>query len=137
MGAELGRRVTAPVTELFEKACPFYMSIGMSCKEFWEGDIRLPIFYMEAYRLKTEREQEQYDIAAWLSGMYNTQAFGTVIANAFSKKGTPPQKYPEKPLSQQKNNAKRSAEEIGREGELQRARAIVALNNFVNSFKKE
>lgn len=136
MGAELGRRVTVPITELFEKACPFYMSIGMSCKEFWESDVRLPNFYTEAYRLKTEREHEQRDIAAWLNGMYNSQAFGVVVANAFSKKGTPPQKYPDKPLSQQGNNAKQTAEEIEREGELQRARAIVALTNFVNSYKK-
>lgn len=136
MGAELGRRINASITELFEKACPFYMSIGMSCKEFWEGDVRLPIFYREAHRLKIEREQEQRDIAAWLNGMYNSQAFNVVIANAFSKKGTPPQKYPDKPLSQQQSNAKQTAEEIEREGKLQRARAIVALTNFVNSYKK-
>lgn len=138
MGAELGRRVNVPITELFERACPFYMSIGMSYKEFWEGDVCLPNFYYEAYKQRMEREQEQLDIAAWLNGMYVKRAYEVVLANAFSRKGTPPQEYFVKPLSQKdKQERNKTAEEIEKEGELQRARAIVALTNFVNSYKKD
>ena len=137
MGAQLGRRVNAPITELFEKACPFYMSIGMSYEEFWEGDVALPTFYLEAHKMKVEQEYEQLDYAAWLNGVYARRAYEVVIANAFSKKGTPPQKYYEKPMSQQRKEKKKTEEEIEREGELQSLQAVVALTNFVNAFKKK
>ncbi|MBE6890028.1 MAG: hypothetical protein E7485_08460 [Ruminococcaceae bacterium] len=137
MGAELGRRVNAPIIELFEKACPFYMSIGMSYEEFWEGNVALPIFYLKAHRMKAEQEHEQLDYAAWLNGVYTKRAYEVVLANAFSKQGTPMQTYYDKPMSQLKKEHKKSDEEKEREGELQRMQAIVALKNFVNAFKKK
>lgn len=137
MGAELGRRVNAPLTELFEKSCPFYMSIGMSYKEFWEGDTALPKFYYETYKKKMGREYEQLDYAAWLNGLYNKYAYEVVMANFFSKKGTPQQKYPDKPMSQSKKEKPKTEEEIEREGEMQSMQAVVALTNFVNAFKKK
>ena len=138
MGAELGRRITASdILELFEKACPFYMSIGMTYNEFWEGDVALPKFYLVAYKKREERRIEQVDHAAWLNGLYTKRAYEVVLSNAFAKKGTPPQQYYEQPMSQLQKQKKKTEEEIEREGEFQSMQAVVALTNFVNSFKKK
>jgi len=70
--------------------------------EFWEGNPRFILSYIEAYRLKMEREEQVQsqviDYTAWLHGAYVQTAVGVVLSNAFGKKGSKA-KYPEKPIS--------------------------------------
>lgn len=135
MGAELGRRVTsASVIEMFEKACPFYMSIGMSYTEFWEGDIYLPNFYIEAYKQRAEREQKQMNTAAWLNGVYMKRAYEVVLANMFSKPGTPPQEYYKEPFG---NEEHKTQEQKESEQKAEGLRVMVALESFVNFHKNK
>lgn len=74
----------------------------MPSDEFWNGDPRLLLSYIEARRLKEEREElinsRTIDYQAWLTGLYCYQAFGTVMANSFSKKGKSA-KYLSEPIS--------------------------------------
>jgi len=89
----------------------------MPSDEFWYGDPRRLLSYIEANRLKMKRkeavESKTIDYQAWLTGLYCYQAFGTVASNAFSK-GKKAQ-YPKKPISMSKSNngatAKRTEEE--------------------------
>lgn len=50
--------------------------------------------YRKAYKLKREAENEQ----AWLQGLYMYNAFAVCLGNAFRKKGSKLQEYPEKPI---------------------------------------
>ena len=94
MGGELVEN-QPPVTysEYFREVCSWYMSIGMTYDEFWEGDALLPKYYREAYEYK--RTQLNHDM--WVQGYYIHEAVAVVVYNATRKKGTQEQQYPEKP----------------------------------------
>lgn len=70
------------------------MAIGMSPKEYWEGDPYLVVDYKRAHNLKVEQRNQEL----WLQGLYIYNAFGTVLANAFAKKGSKKERYLEKPI---------------------------------------
>ena len=98
---ECGRgRVISPeetVRRLDEK-CILCMSLGMSYTDYWEGENCLPSFFIQAYDKRHRREMEEANFKAWLNGLYNTQAFGVALSNAFAKQGSPQAEYPDKPL---------------------------------------
>lgn len=66
----------------------------MTTEEYWEGDPYLVVYYRRAHLLKVEQRNQEL----WLQGLYIYNAFGTVLANAFAKKGAKKQKYLEKPI---------------------------------------
>ena len=69
MGDELtdaSPRTPRNYSEIFEEQFPFYLSIGMSSAEYWEGDPSLPRYFRKAFKMRQERENEQ----AWLHGLY-------------------------------------------------------------------
>lgn len=80
-------------SDIFDKVCPFYMSIGMTYDEYWHGDIDAPKFYLEAYQQKSERELSQKNYEAWLSGYYIYDALCNV-APIFNALSTKHQAYP-------------------------------------------
>lgn len=59
----------------------------MPLDEFWHDDMRLLDIYQKAYL-------RNVSYTAWAQGQYAYIAFSTVMANAFAKKGKPPQQYP-------------------------------------------
>lgn len=97
-------------TAVFEEQCPFFMSIGMTYEEYWRKDCWLTQYYLKAYNIKKEQENEKM----WLQGLYIYEALCDVspIMQPFSKKGTKPHKYPEKPYSlYEKNKTQKEKEE--------------------------
>ena len=70
----------------FEELCPFYMSIGMTYKEFWEEDVSLAKIYLKAWKLKQKREAEMIKWQLWEQGLYIYEAICDVspILRAFS-----------------------------------------------------
>lgn len=108
------------------------MSIGMSYGEFWEGDVALPKFYREAYKLKQERETQQANFSAWLQGLYNAKAYAVVLGNAFADKSSEPLEYFDRPIELGKKS-----EEQQEDVETARLRVKVALDNFVKFYKKK
>ena len=52
--------------EIARRLCPDYLAMGMSLKEYWEGDPENYEYVREAHRLK--RKQANFD--AWLNGLY-------------------------------------------------------------------
>lgn len=57
-------------SEVFKQLCPYYMSIGMSYDEFWNGDVSM----VEAYRTADELRLRQRNYELWLQGMYMYEA---------------------------------------------------------------
>lgn len=82
------------MTETFERLCPYYMLYGMTYEQYWYGDPWAMKSFREAYNLRNRHENEMM----WLQGLYFYQAVGTVLSNAFAKKGTPSKKYLNEPL---------------------------------------
>jgi len=82
------------LTDIFEEQCPYYMAMGMSVTEFWDGEPILATYYRKAYEIR----QEMINAWEWRMGAYNLSAFGVVLGNAFRKKGTKPLEFMDKPL---------------------------------------
>ena len=126
--SEEGTKVeSTSLTELFEKLCPIYMSYGMSYDEYWHGDAYVVKFYKEAHRLKLQAQDENN----WMQGMYVYEAIldCSPILHAFSKKGTKPLQYAEKPYLADSLREK-TKEEIAQEKENERLKFIIQMNNW-------
>ena len=108
--------------EILDEWCAFYMSIGVPYDEYWYGDYTRLKFYYKAWELKTTREVEMNNQSAYLAGLYNYNAFSSVMA-AFGwalggKKGSKPDGYMQHPIAitenekraEQERNAQRTIE---------------------------
>ena len=82
-------------TEQFYEVFPYYLSIGMTYEQFWEGDPMLCKYYREAEELRNEKKNQEL----WLQGMYIYEAIADLspILHAFAKKGAKAQPYPDAP----------------------------------------
>ena len=120
-------------TKIFEQECPFYMSIGMSYDEFWYGDCWVASYYREAWKLKKQQLNEQF----WLQGVYIYEALIDVapILHAFTKKGTKPLPFPEKPYDLY-NDSKQSKKKKKQEEENEKIRAELFLKQWVKDTAK-
>ena len=97
-----GRSAPISYTDSFYEQFPYYLSIGMTAKQYWEDDCTLVKYYRKADEYRMERINQQ----AWLQGMYIYDALSRLspILKAFPKKGTKAEPYPEEPyaLNQEK-----------------------------------
>ena len=122
------------LTELFEKQCPIYMSYGMSYDEFWYGDLYLTKFYRESHSIQVKQKDEEL----WMQGMYIYEALCKVspILHAFSKKGTKPLPFSEKPYLSNSLAIKTQEE---KEQEEKNAQLIARLHfeNWAREMKKK
>ena len=84
-------------TSKFYEVFPYYLSIGMTPEQYWDGDPSLPKYYRKADELKWKRKNQEL----WLQGMYIYEALCDVspILHAFAKRGTKPSPYPDHPYS--------------------------------------
>lgn len=103
-----------PFTELFEKLCPMYMSMGMSYDEFWRGDPTLVIPYRQAFIER--RKRENHDL--WMQGRYVYDALCAVYPLfRFSFKGGEirPEPYTKEPYPTTKKEAEERKERDAKE----------------------
>lgn len=121
------------LTKLFEKACPIYMSFGMSYHDFWYGPAFMTTFYKDAHKLRLRQQDENN----WMLGMYVYEAIldCSPILHAFSKKGAKPLPYAEKPYLNDKLNEKTVAEKE-QEIENERLKFMLQMNNWFRATKK-
>ena len=127
MGPEL---LTTPThqktyTEIFEEAFPFYLAIGMSFAEYWDGDPKLAQYYRKAYQIK----QEEINNNAWLQGMYIYDAISTALHNALRGKNSQAQSYAKQPYDF-KNKVK-TEKEKAKEVAIEQEKAAAWMENFV------
>lgn len=115
-------------TEIFEEAFPFYLAIGMSYAEYWEGDPKLTQYYRKAYQIK----QDEFNNNAWLQGMYIYDAVSTALYNALRGMGKtkPPAKdYAKQPY--ELNKKTKTEQEKAKEVEIEQEKAAAWMENFV------
>ena len=88
--------ITHPRTykEIFERCFPFYLSIGMTYDEYWNGDAMLPKYYREAHKMRQENANHE----AWLNGLYTYDALVSALSHLGSKKSSH-RNYVAKPYS--------------------------------------
>ena len=96
-------------TERFYELFPYYLAIGMTAEQYWEGDCTLPKYYRKAEELRNEKRNQEL----WLQGMYVYEAICDVapILHAFAKKGTKPTPYSAKPYALTEKQIKQDEEE--------------------------
>lgn len=125
-------------TEVFERLCPYYMSIGMTYDEYWNGANELPRYYRKAEELRMEKNNYE----AWLQGFYIYEAFcnASPLFHAFAKKGTKPIPYPERPHALTEDEKERDEEmeekKVMEQG-IALMRARIAAQNAKKSKGKE
>lgn len=131
--SEQKRVESISLTALFEKWCPVYMSYGMSYDEFWKESPYRAKFYREAHELKLKQKDE----LMWVQGMYIYEALCEVspVLHAFSKKGTKPLPYSEKPYLS-KIDKKVTKQEKQQQIENERLIAQIHFQNWARNTKK-
>ena len=74
--------------EVFNTHFPYYLSIGMTEEQYWDGDPELVKYYRKAEEIRNEKRNQEL----WLQGMYIYEALcdASPIFHAFAKKGTKP-----------------------------------------------
>ena len=120
--------------EVFEEHLPFYLHIGMTEGQYWNGDPQL----VKTYRKKHELQREQTNQEMWLQGLYIYEALLDVspVFHDFVKHPKP-MPYPSEPypLTTQSIESKKAKEEKAR---MEKQRAIAeAWAKRVNDKLKE
>lgn len=121
-------------TKSFEECCPIYMSYGMSYNDYWYGPAYMTKFYRESNKLKLKQQDENN----WMLGMYVYEAIldCSPILHPFSKKGTKPLPYSEKPYLADKLEVK-TEEEKQQEIENERLIAQIQFNNWFHATERQ
>lgn len=118
-------------SDVLDKLCAYYMALGVSADEFWNGDYTLLKYYVDKHRIAVEQQNEQL----WLQGVYFYEAVSVALAQSFSKHANV--KYPDKPYritplseEEQELENKRKVEEF-------RAQLMAAGKRFEAKHKRE
>ena len=108
-GGQSGSRPLFTYTEKFYELFPYYLSIGMTPEQYWDGDCTLPKYFRKAEELRNDKRNEEL----WLQGMYIYEAICDVapILHAFAKKGTKPTPYAAKPYPLNEKQIRKDEEE--------------------------
>ena len=98
-GSELGDQAAPLITytQRFYEAFPYYLAIGMTPEQYWDGDPELVKYYRKAEEIRNEKRNQEL----WLQGMYIYEALCDVspIFHDFAKKGTKPRPYSTTPYA--------------------------------------
>ncbi len=98
--------------QIFDKALPFYLSIGMTADEFWNGNTELAIAYREADKLK--RKEDNFNL--WLQGRYVYEALCCASPLFRLSKGkVKAHDYTDKPHDLYEEDRKKTEEEKAKE----------------------
>lgn len=120
-------------TEVFEQLCPYYMSIGMSYDEFWNGDVLAVKAYRKANELRDKRMNENL----WLQGRYFYDALcaASPLYRFTMKKGiVKPEPYIKEPYPITESEIR---EQEKREARLREERLKAAFATFVERMQKK
>jgi len=93
---------TMTMGEQFDELLPFYLSIGMTYTEYWDGDNKLPRYFRRAYKEKLK----QRDYEMWRQGLYVYEAVLVNVNNVMAKKGSERMKYPAEPYMMREEKQK-------------------------------
>ena len=117
-------------TDKFKDIFPYYLAIGMTYEQFWDGDPELAKYYRKADEIRRDRMNQEM----WWQGMYIYEAICCVspILQAFAKKGTKAKPYPEEPYPitrKQQRKEKDNRQAKGDQAAKRFMEAFMAANN--------
>ena len=124
--APLPRKSTS---EIFDECFPFYLSIGMSSAEYWDGDADLPRYFRKAFEMRQKRENE----LAWLHGLYVYDATMAALTHLSPNKSSH-KSYTMKPYASSAEDAEKEHEQKVEEAQAQ---AEVWMRNWVAAAQKK
>lgn len=133
MGNKLLKEENHPqkkLTNLFQELFPSFLAIGMTYDQFFNDDVYLVKYYINAEILKNKKKNEEM----WLQGLYIYNALTVVNFNINKKKHEKQMNYPSKPYDLRNEDIQKSKELRKKE---EQAKAEVWLNNFVNAYKNK
>lgn len=129
-GGETSRPPLLRYSDKFEELCGFYMSIGMTYEEYWDGDNCMTKYYRQMDNLN--RERKNYDL--WLQGAYIYEALldASPVFNPLCAKKKPyPYRETPIPLTENEN---RKVEELNNQKKLENGRE--AMRAMMIEFNK-
>lgn len=134
-GTAGGDKSSSPVscyTEVFTDVFPFYLSIGMTVEQFWDGDACLTKYFRRAHELRNERRNQEL----WLQGLYVYEAIADLspILQAFAKKGTKANPYLAEPIPL---TQRESDERQEREEKEKAEKGLAQMEAFAAAFNKK
>lgn len=111
-GGNRRQPVVSRYGETFENLCGYYMSLGMSYYDYWDGDCEMARYYRDMDEKVKERQNE----ALWLQGLYIYEALldASPVLNAMSKKHKP-LPYRQSPIPLTEARSKQQEEERNKE----------------------
>ena len=117
-------------TEKFYELFPYYLAIGMTPEQYWDGDCMLPKYYRQAEELRNEKRNQEL----WLQGMYIYEALCDVapVLRAFAKTGTKPAPYSSKPYPLTEKQTRKNEEEKQRKLTEKGKRFMEAMAASIN-----
>lgn len=115
--------------EFLESQFPYYLSIGMTYEQYWNGEPSLVKYYRQAEELRLKKQNQML----WLQGMYIYDALCDVapVLHAFAASGTKPQPYPGYPYAITKQEME---EKEAREKEEARKKALQSFEIWAAKF---
>lgn len=86
-GRDNNRPSSFRYTERFEVECGYYLSIGMTYHDYWDGDAAMVKFYRD----KHKRDLDRQNFNHWMQGMYIYEALvdASPVFNPLSEKHEP------------------------------------------------
>lgn len=134
MGAEIEYPAPLAYTKIIYEQLPYYIAIGMTPHQYFDGDCCLVKYYRQADEMKKQRQNE----FLWLQGMYVYDAIlcASPALRAFG--GSEPIPYPDKPYVTSKEEIiEREEEKRQSLIEEKRARMIEKAEAHNKSFKEK
>lgn len=98
--------------------------LGMTPHDYWEEDPELFWWYANRYKQQQDKEAQERDTLAWLTGQYVMSGVAVIFADAFGKRGAPKPKYPEMPMYVAEHNEQAKAKKQERD-------MMRSYNNFI------
>lgn len=122
-------------TDYFEQACAFYLSIGMTWEQYWDGDNTMVKYYREAEKIRVENRNTEM----WLQGAYIykvLEAFAPILP-AFPKKNARVGDYLSAPIPLTDEDAEKNKEQEAKVEYEKNMTAMTAWMEKINAKRKE
>lgn len=133
-----------PYGDIFDEQLPYYMAIGMTYEQYWDGEVGMKSAFRKAYKIRMETEQRIADQNNWFMGQYMMQALQAVklvvLAPALNaQKNIELPKYPDKPYLEKAEEIKK--EEVRKKKEEDQTKMAMAMmhamfTQFNKNFEK-
>lgn len=94
------------IEDFFNSVLPYYVSIGMTIDDFWNGDPENARVFRKADEIKRERKNQEM----WMTGLYIYRAIGSlspILRTNLSKKPQSAEPYLSEPLPISKKEIER------------------------------